>query len=76
MDFPQIWPLLSTSSRAWLIEHNGEPLPDDLIDEIVSVTGGELNAQWWTGPSLEGQTQLTDETVDWIETVANDDEKN
>jgi hypothetical protein len=28
----------------------------------------------WTGPSVEGETQLTDEAVDWIETVANDDE--
>jgi hypothetical protein len=56
------------------MEHNGEPLPDDLIAEILSVTGGEQNAQWWNGPSVEGETQLTDEAVDWIETVANDDE--
>ena len=74
MDFPQIWPHLGTSSRSWLMEHNGEPLADDLIAEILSVTGGELSAQWWTGPSVEGETQLTDEAVDWIETVANDEE--
>jgi hypothetical protein len=37
---PQIWPHLSTSSRSWLMEHNGEPLPDDLIAEILRVTGG------------------------------------
>lgn len=43
------------------MEHNGEPLPDDLIAEILSVTSGEQSAQWWTGPSLEGETQLTDE---------------
>jgi hypothetical protein len=30
--------------------------------------------QWWTGPSVEGETQFTDEAVDWIDTVANDDE--
>ena len=54
MDFPQIWLHLSTSSQSWLMEHNGEPLPDDLIAEILSVTGGEQNAQWWTGPSVEG----------------------
>jgi hypothetical protein len=56
------------------MEHNGEPLPDDLIAEILSVTGGEHNARWWTGPSVEGETQLTDEVVDWIEAVANDDQ--
>jgi hypothetical protein len=74
MDFPPILPHLSPSSRFWLIEHNGEPLPDDLIAEILSVTGGEQSAQSWTGPSVEGETQLTDEAVDWIENVANDDE--
>ena len=73
MDFPQIWPHLTASSRSWLVEHNGEPLPDELVAEIVRVTGGERSAQWWSGPPVEGQTQLTDEAVDWIETVANDE---
>ena len=74
MDFPQVWPHLAGSSRSWLMEHNGEPLPDDLLAEILSITGGERNPRWWAGPSQEGETQLTDEAVDWIETVANDDE--
>jgi hypothetical protein len=73
MDFPQTWPLLSNSSRAWLMDHNGEPLPDDLIAELLRVTGGEQDARWWTGPDAEGDTRLTDEAVDWIETVANDE---
>ena len=73
MDFAQIWPHLAPLSRSWLLEHNGEPLPDDLIGEVIGVAGGEQNADWWTGPSVDGQTQLTDEVIDWIETVANDD---
>lgn len=73
MDFPQIWSRLSPSSRAWLIEHNGEPLPDHLVAEVLSVAGREPDTPWWSGPSVEGQTQLTDEAVDWIETVANDE---
>lgn len=68
MDFAQIWPRLSDSSRAWLMEHNGEPLPDELVGEILGITKGELEAEWWAG---KGQTQLTDETVDWIAMVAN-----
>ena len=28
MDFLRIWSHLAPSSRSWLIEHNGEPLPD------------------------------------------------
>ena len=55
------------------MEHNGQPLPDGILAEILSVTGGQQDAQWWTGPSMEGQTQLTDEAVDWIETVSNDE---
>ncbi len=75
MDFPEIWPRLSPSSRSWLVEHNGEPLPDELVAEILGVTGGQASAQWWTGPSAHGQTQLSDEAVDWIETVANDEDE-
>ena len=75
MDFPQIWPRLSPSSRSWLVEHNGEPLPDELVAEILGITGGQASAQWWTGPSADGQTQLSDEAVDWIETVANDEDE-
>ncbi len=73
MDFAQIWPHLDSSSRSWLIEHNGEPLPEPLVAEVLRVAGGEPSAQWWSGPSVAGQTQLTDEAVDWIDTVANDE---
>jgi hypothetical protein len=73
MDLPQIWPLLRPASRSWLIAHNGEPLPDELITEILRATGGERDPRWWARAGEEGETQLTDEAVDWIETVANDE---
>jgi hypothetical protein len=73
MDFSQIWPMLSSSSRGWLMEHNGEPLPEEVIADILGVTGGERNDQWWAGPSVEGETELTEEAVDWIEDAANDE---
>lgn len=76
MDFPQIWPLLRASTRSWLMEHNGEPLSEDLVAEIRNVAGGEPSTRWWTGSSVEGESQLSDEAVDWIETVANDDAEN
>lgn len=41
MDMSQIWPRLATSTQAWLSEHNGEPLPDDILDEILRVTAGQ-----------------------------------
>lgn len=73
MDLPQLWPLLPTSTRSWLVDHNGEALPDEIVAEILRVTGNQTSPQWWAGPSTEGGTQLTDEAVDWIETVANDE---
>jgi hypothetical protein len=38
MDMQQIWPRLAPSTQTWLIEHNGEPLADDIVDEILTVT--------------------------------------
>ena len=71
MDMSEIWPHLTEPTRAWLVEHNGEPLPDDVLDAILAVTGGQRDPSWWAGDSTEGDTQLTDEAVDWIEEVAN-----
>ena len=39
----------------------------------AAVTGGTTDSQWWAGESAEGP-RLSDEAVDWIETVANDEE--
>ena len=71
MDMSQVWPHLATSTQTWLIEHNGEPLHDDIVDEILTVTAGQRDPRWWAGDSHEGETQLTDEAVDWIDETAN-----
>lgn len=67
------WPLVDAETRDWLIEHNGEPLPQHVVTEILAVTGGETDPEWWAAES-EGGPQLSDEAVDWIEAVANDEE--
>ena len=51
--------------------HNGEPLPDDILAKILTVTAGQRDPRWWAGDSHEGETQLTDEAVDWIEETSN-----
>lgn len=71
MDMSQIWPRLGAPTRAWLMEHNGEQLPHDVLDEILTVTSGNRDPQWWANISHEGETQLTDEAADWIEATAN-----
>jgi hypothetical protein len=73
MDLPQIWPLLSTSTRSWLVDHNGEALPEEIVTEILAITGDQPRPTWWSGPTTDGDIQLTDEAVDWIEGVANDE---
>ena len=71
MDLPQIWARLRPETRQWLSDHNGEPLPDVVVTELLSVTQGERDASWWAGESRDGETQLTDAAVDWIEETAN-----
>jgi hypothetical protein len=71
MDVSEIWPRLSSSTQTWLIEHNGEPLPDDILDEILTVTSGQQDPRWWARDSGQGETQLSDAAVDWIEETAN-----
>jgi hypothetical protein len=74
MDISGWWPKLSSSARAWLVEHNGEPLPDNVVREVMAANAGTADPSWWAGEAEDGQTQLTDEAVDWIEATANDED--
>lgn len=66
------WPQLTDSTRDWLIEHNGEPLAPDVKAEILEITGGSTDPTGWAGDtSDDGESELTDEAVDWIEAAAN-----
>lgn len=71
MDIAALWARLSEESRDWLIEHNGESLAPSIRAEILTVTAGHLQPSWWNGEAVDGQSELTDEAVDWIETFAN-----
>ena len=59
--------------EAWPWSTTGSPSRTISSRRSSALTGGERNAQWWTGPAGEGETRLTDDAVDWIETVANDE---
>ena len=73
MNISEWWPLVHAETRDWLFEHNGEPLPQHVIADILAVTGGKTDSDSWAGESEDGP-QLSDEAVDWIEAVANDEE--
>ncbi|MDQ0679828.1 hypothetical protein QFZ30_003210 [Arthrobacter pascens] len=64
MNIDQWWPKLKPSTRAWLIENNGDVLLAEVVAEIASV-GGSVSQ---SGPS---GFYLSDAATDWIEAVAN-----
>ncbi|TQJ38138.1 hypothetical protein FBY33_0130 [Arthrobacter sp. SLBN-112] len=72
MNIREWWPLIPAETRGWLMAHNGEPLPPHVIADIKAATGGTTDADWAL-QTLDGP-QLSDEAVDWIEAVANDEE--
>ncbi|HET8993859.1 MAG TPA: hypothetical protein VFN32_08670 [Rhodococcus sp. (in: high G+C Gram-positive bacteria)] len=72
-EITQWWSRLSFDSRSWLVDHNGEPLSPEVKEEIMAVNGGRTSPSWWNGDSSDGLSELTDEAVDWIEEIANDE---
>lgn len=71
MSFTITWPELTPDTRAWLIAHNGEPLPNEITAELND-RAGTPTPDWIDLDAPDGPT-LTDETVDWIEAIANDE---
>lgn len=73
MSIEERWPALAPETRAWLIAHNGEPVPADVASAINSA--GDLRApDAVKRRDITPGRALSDEDVDWIETVANDEE--
>jgi hypothetical protein len=70
VNIEQWWPKLSSETRDWLVEHNGEPLDAAVGEDIAAATGGSPDPRWWSGKPSDG---LTDEAFDWIEARANDE---
>ncbi|MDQ0729821.1 hypothetical protein [Arthrobacter sp. B1I2] len=73
MDIQAWWPLLDAETRDWLIEHNGEPLPPKVVAGIMAAAGGTTDSRWWASESADGP-ELSDDAVDWIEGVTNDED--
>ena len=71
MNIDQWWPKLRPSTRAWLIENNGDAVPAEVVAEIASVGGSVASYAWWVGQSGPSGLYLSDAATDWIEAVAN-----
>lgn len=71
MSIEQWWPKLEPSTRQWLIDNNGDAVPEDVVDEIIAAGGVTDSVAWWVGQSGPSGFYFSDEAVDWIETVGN-----
>ena len=70
MDIELWWPRLTPSTREWLMQNNGDTVPPEVVEEIARA-GGEVATD---SDSEQSGVYLSDDDVDWIETVANEEE--
>lgn len=71
MQILEWWPKLDSDAKAWLIAHNGESVAPEVLSKITA--GTVTTNTWWVGEDGPDGFYLSDEAVDWIETVANDE---
>ena len=72
MNIEQWWPNLKPATQAWLIENNGDAVPDELAAEITEAGGPAASDAWRAGDDDEPSGfYFPDEVVDWIEAVGN-----
>lgn len=74
MSIEHWWPKLKPSTRTWLIENNGDAVPQDVVTEISQAGGPAASDAWWAGQDDPTGFYFPDEAVDWVEAVANDEE--
>ena len=64
------WPKLTPSTRDWLMENNGDAVPPKVVAEITRAGGSAVP----DSDSEDSDHYLSDQDVDWIETLANGEE--
>lgn len=74
MEISEWWPKLTEASRQWLINHNGEAVPSNIVGEISAAGGVVTTDAWWVGETGPAGFYLSDRAIDWVEEVANDDD--
>jgi hypothetical protein len=73
MSIDEWWPKLLPSTRDWLIENNGDAVPPEIVAEIAAVVGSANPEEWWVGQIGPTGFFVSDEAIDWIEDMANDE---
>jgi hypothetical protein len=62
MNTEEWWPKLQPATREWLMANNGDVLPADIVAELT------------TAGRSASTDLLSDDEIDWIEAVANQEE--
>ena len=63
------WSRLEPATRAWLMNNNGDAVPDGVAAEVLGAGGpAALPAEEDDG---QGNLYYPDEVIDWIEATAN-----
>jgi len=65
------WRRLTPKTQQWLIDNNGDAVPEEIVREIVDVGGSIASEAWWAGETDSSGFHFSDEAVDWIEAVGN-----
>jgi hypothetical protein len=65
------WPKLDSHTQAWLVAHNGEAVPPEVLSKVIAAGGSVTLNAWWVGESGPDGFSLSDAAVDWIEATAN-----
>lgn len=71
MELEQWWNDVTPRTRDWLIAHNGEALPPEVVAEISAAGGQVASESWWMGERRPDGLFLSDAATDWIEERAN-----
>ena len=71
MSIESWWPKLAASDQAWLIQHNGEPLPPEVLKKVTAVGGLICTPPHIVGYPRPDGFHFSDETIDRIEAIAN-----
>ena len=73
MEIEQWWSGLDPATQQWLIDHNGEAVPGDVLVRIFEAGGPAADDAWWSHEDDSTGFFLPDEAVDQVEALANDE---
>lgn len=66
-----VWLELRPETREWLIAHNGESVPGNIISEVTRLSGPMAVGTIWVDDPSSASFHFSDEVTDWIEQTAN-----